>query len=90
MFVSNTGAILFEGFDVNEGIEFQEVIQSYNPDLSDEYRGTSPRKLIPGTKVKPIYSWYSGLQVAMIHGEENNYGQWRSQVISIHMIIESL
>lgn len=50
-FSCHTGAILFEGFDVNEGIEFQEVIQSYNPDLSDEYRGTSPRKLIPGTKV---------------------------------------
>ena len=46
------GAILFEGFDVKEGIEFQEIVQSFNPDLSDEYRGTSPRKLIPGTKVQ--------------------------------------
>ena len=50
-FLSGTGAILFEGFDVNEGIEFQEIVQSFNPNLSDEYRGTSPRRLIQGTKV---------------------------------------
>ena len=36
---------------MSEGIEFQEVVQSFNPDLSAEYRGTSPRKLIPGTEV---------------------------------------
>ena len=48
------GAILFEGFDVSEGIEFQDIVQSFNPDLSDEYRGTSPRKLIPETKVLSV------------------------------------
>ena len=45
------GAILFRGFHVNKGVEFQDVVQQYNPELSDQYRGTSPRKLVPGTKV---------------------------------------
>ncbi len=47
----HTGAILFQGFLVREAIDFQEVLQQYNPQLSDEYRGTSPRKLQPGTQV---------------------------------------
>ena len=63
-FLSGIGAILFEGFDVNEGIEFQEIVQSFNPNLSDEYRGTSPRKLIQGTKV-PIYT-YSTYHIIII------------------------
>ena len=45
------GAILFEGFLVEEGIEFQNIVQSFNPELSSEYRGTSPRRQIPGTDV---------------------------------------
>ena len=36
---------------MREAIEFQGVIQQYNPDLSAEYRGTSPRKQQPGTDV---------------------------------------
>ena len=35
---------------MNEAIHFQTIVQQYNPDLSNQYRGTSPRKLIPGTK----------------------------------------
>ena len=27
------------------------MIQQYNPELSDQYRGTSPRRLVPGTQV---------------------------------------
>lgn len=44
------GAILFRGFGIREGTEFQDIVQQYEPDLSDMYRGTSPRKLIPGTQ----------------------------------------
>ena len=51
VFSTHAGAILFRGFRVNEGVEFQDVVQQYNPELSDQYRGTSPRKLVPGTQV---------------------------------------
>ncbi|KAL5490931.1 hypothetical protein EMCRGX_G016134 [Ephydatia muelleri] len=44
------GAILFRGFHVTSGIEFQEIIQEYEPELSQEYRGTSPRNQLPGTE----------------------------------------
>lgn len=44
------GAILFQGFAVRDGVEFEEVVQRYNPELCDEYRGTSPRTQVPGTK----------------------------------------
>ena len=46
------GAILFKGFSVEEGIHFQEVVQSFKRELSDKYRGAAPRKLIPGTQVR--------------------------------------
>ena len=46
---------MFRGFQVDKGIDFQEVIQTFEPNLCDEYRGTSPRSLIPGTKVDYIY-----------------------------------
>ncbi len=48
------GAILFQGFDVKEAIDFQEAIQKFNPDLCDTYRGTSPRNQIPGTQVRSL------------------------------------
>ncbi|KAL5490930.1 hypothetical protein EMCRGX_G016133 [Ephydatia muelleri] len=44
------GAILFRGFHVTEGAEFEDILKQYEPELSDEYRGVSPRKLVPGTK----------------------------------------
>ncbi len=49
-----SGALLLKGFSIDSGADFQEVVQQYSPDLSDEYRGTSPRKLIPGTKVSQL------------------------------------
>ena len=42
---------MFRGFAVEEAREFEEVILEFQPKLSTAYRGTSPRKLIPGTKV---------------------------------------
>lgn len=50
------GAILFKGFSVEEGIHFQEVVQSFKKELSNKYRGAAPRKLIPGTQVR--YTMY--------------------------------
>ncbi|XP_064385200.1 dapdiamide synthesis protein DdaC-like isoform X1 [Halichondria panicea] len=44
------GAILLQGFDVNEAIDFQEAVLQFSPDLCDTYRGTSPRNQIPGTQ----------------------------------------
>lgn len=44
------GAILVRGFEIDNARELEQVIQGYRPDLSDTYRGTSPRKLIQGTK----------------------------------------
>ena len=51
VFIPHLGAVMISGFDIKEGIDFQEVVQQYEPKLSDAYRGTSPRKLIPGTQV---------------------------------------
>ena len=45
------GAILLQGFDVNEAIDFQEAVLQFSPDLCDTYRGTSPRNQILGTQV---------------------------------------
>ena len=56
------GAIMFRGYEVEKGIDFQDIIQQFNPDLCDEYRGTSPRRLIPGTKVLIL------LNVLIIYG----------------------
>ena len=42
---------MFRGFDVKEARNFEEVILQFQPKLSNAYRGTSPRKLIPGTRV---------------------------------------
>lgn len=48
---SNVGAVMFRGFKVSEGIEFERAVRQIEPELSKEYRGTSPRKLVPGTEV---------------------------------------
>ncbi len=61
------GAILLQGFDVNEAIDFQEAVLQFSPDLCDTYRGTSPRNQIPGTQVYSLacisimVGWLTGL-----------------------------
>ena len=45
---------MFRGFNITEGIHFEQVVQEFQPELSDEYRGTSPRQAIPGTQVVPL------------------------------------
>jgi alpha-ketoglutarate-dependent taurine dioxygenase len=37
------GALRFRGFDIREAIEFEEVAAALDPDLKNEYLGTSPR-----------------------------------------------
>lgn len=44
------GAVMFRGFDIPTGADFESVVRRIQPELSDQYRGTSPRRLIPGTK----------------------------------------
>ncbi len=51
VFCVHAGAVMFREFAVEEAREFEEVILEFQPKLSTAYRGTSPRKLIPGTKV---------------------------------------
>jgi hypothetical protein len=47
-----SGAVLLKGFSIDSGADFQSAVQQYCPQLCDEYRGTSPRNLVPGTEVK--------------------------------------
>ncbi len=44
------GAILIRGFEVNSAVDFEKATLSLQPNLCDEYRGTSPRSLREGTK----------------------------------------
>jgi len=43
---------MFRGFKINEGVEFERAVQQFDPELSNAYRGTSPRKQVPGTEVQ--------------------------------------
>ena len=43
---------MFRGFKVSEAIEFERAVRQVEPELSKEYRGTSPRKQVAGTEVK--------------------------------------
>ena len=42
---------MFRGFRVSEAIEFERAVRQIEPELSREYRGTSPRKQVAGTEV---------------------------------------
>mmetsp|Transcript_8802 Transcript_8802/g.15313 ORF Transcript_8802/g.15313 Transcript_8802/m.15313 type:complete len:477 (+) Transcript_8802:462-1892(+) len=44
------GAVLVRGFRINTPPEFERAISSLQPNLSDAYRGTSPRSVFEGTK----------------------------------------
>jgi len=43
------GAVLIRGFDISSCAQFERAVLSFQPGLSDIYRGTSPRKLEDGT-----------------------------------------
>jgi len=53
------GAVMFRGFKINEGVEFERAVKQVEPDLCDAYRGTSPRKLVQGTEVYSIIASYA-------------------------------
>ena len=61
------GAVMFRGFAVEEARDFEEVVLQFQPNLSTAYRGTSPRKLIPGTRVSST-SWSSHHPAALGSG----------------------
>lgn len=44
------GAILFRGFDVQRAVDFEAIAMASDGDLKNDYLGTSPRNLVPGTK----------------------------------------
>jgi Taurine catabolism dioxygenase TauD, TfdA family len=44
------GAILVRGFAIETATDMEKSIQAYQPDLNKTYRGTSPRRPIPGTQ----------------------------------------
>lgn len=43
------GAVLFRGFDVASAHDFEKVAQAIDPDLKNDYLGTSPRDRVAGT-----------------------------------------
>lgn len=44
------GAILFRGFDLDTAQDVEDAVRSYNPQLNNQYRGTSPRNTQGGTE----------------------------------------
>ena len=44
------GAVLLRGFQVTSPLDFENATLALQPNLCDEYRGTSPRTLREGTK----------------------------------------
>ena len=43
------GAVLFRGFDIDSAAEVEADVRAFEPNLSNEYRGTSPRVAQGGT-----------------------------------------
>lgn len=43
------GAVLIRGFQISSSSELERPVLSFQPGLSNSYRGTSPRKLEDGT-----------------------------------------
>jgi len=44
------GAVLVRGFEVDSAVDFEKAVLALQPNLCDEYRGTSPRTLREGTQ----------------------------------------
>jgi alpha-ketoglutarate-dependent taurine dioxygenase len=44
------GAILFRGFEVVRPVDFEAIAKMLDSDLKNDYLGTSPRNIIPGTE----------------------------------------
>lgn len=44
------GAVKFRGFHVDEPKKFEQVVKAYENKLSNEYLGTAPRSVQPGTE----------------------------------------
>ena len=48
--IVNYGAVLIRGLDIEDAANVQTAIQAYQPDLNNEYRGTSPRSTQEGSE----------------------------------------
>jgi alpha-ketoglutarate-dependent taurine dioxygenase len=44
------GAVLFRGFDITDAVAFEQLCLLLEPDLKNDYLGTSPRNLVKDTK----------------------------------------
>ena len=44
------GAVLFRGFDIDSAREVEADVRALEPQLSNEYRGTSPRNAQEGSE----------------------------------------
>ena len=44
------GAVLIRDFRIDNAVEFEKAISALQPNLSDSYRGTSPRHVFEGTR----------------------------------------
>ena len=48
---------MFRGFKVSKAVEFERAVKQIEPELCKDYRGTSPRRQVPGTEVhNPYYT----------------------------------
>jgi alpha-ketoglutarate-dependent taurine dioxygenase len=47
--ITRHGAILFRGFNLDTAQDVEDAVRSYNPQLNNQYRGTSPRNKQGGT-----------------------------------------
>jgi alpha-ketoglutarate-dependent taurine dioxygenase len=41
--LTESGAILFRGFGIDTPVDFESIAKAFDPDLKDDYLGTSPR-----------------------------------------------
>lgn len=48
--ILNIGAVLFRGFDILQAIDFENIAQTIDDKLKNDYLGTSPRNIIEGTQ----------------------------------------
>ena len=63
------GAVLFRGFDTNTPKLFEEVTLTVDPNLKNDYLGTSPRDRVPGTEYIFSASELPGYYPIMQHCE---------------------
>lgn len=64
-----SGAILFRGFDIDTPKLFEDIAKLVDPNLKNDYLGTSPRDKVPGTEYVFSASELPGFYPIMQHCE---------------------